>query len=131
MPLAQLLLFALAAHFIGDYLLQTNHMAIEKTKRWVPAIMHGIAYTIPFLFLTSSPLALLVITGTHIVIDRYRLARYVVWFKNQFAPARHRHGMTATGYHDDTPDWLAFSLMIVADNTIHILINAFALTYLN
>jgi hypothetical protein len=126
-----ILLYALAAHFIGDYLLQTNHMAQEKTERWVPAIMHGIAYTIPFLFLTSSPLALFVITSTHIVIDRYRLARYVVWFKNQFAPKRHRHPMTVTGYHSDTPDWLAFILMIVADNLIHILINAYALTYLN
>lgn len=131
MSTAEILIYALFAHFVGDYLLQTNHMAQEKTERWVPAILHGITYTIPFLFLTSSPLALLVITGTHIVIDRYRLARYVVWAKNQLAPSRHRHPMTKTGYDDKTPDWLAFPLMIVADNVIHIAINALALLYLN
>lgn len=131
MTTAETLILALFAHFVGDYLLQTNHMAQEKTERWIPAIMHGIAYTIPFLFLTSSPLALFVITSTHIVIDRYRLARYVVWAKNQLAPKRHRHPLTKTGYSDNTPEWLGFSLLIVGDNIIHIAINAYALLYLN
>lgn len=130
MTTAELLIFALAAHFVGDYLLQTNHMAREKTERWIPAILHGITYTIPFLFLTSSPLALLFISATHIVIDRYRLVKYVIWFKNQFAPQRHRHPLTPTGYSSDTPDWLAVSLMIVTDNLIHVILNAFALIYL-
>jgi len=126
-----ILLYALAAHFIGDYILQTDHMAQEKTKRWVPAILHGMTYTLPFLFLTQSPLALLVIGGTHIVIDRYRLAKYLVWFKNQFAPKAFRPPITATGYAESTPIWLATGLMIVTDNLVHVLINAFALTYLN
>jgi hypothetical protein len=127
---AEILIFAVAAHFVGDYLLQTNHMAQEKTSRWTPAILHGITYTIPFLFLTSAPLALFFISATHILIDRFRLVKYVIWFKNQLAPKRHRHPMTPTGYHPDTPDWLAIGLMIVTDNLIHILLNAFALTQL-
>jgi hypothetical protein len=127
MSTAEILIFAIAAHFVGDYLLQTNHMALEKTSRWTPAILHGITYTIPFLFLTSSPLALFFISVTHILIDRFRLVKYVIWFKNQIAPKRHRHSMTPTGYHPDTPDWLAIGLMIVTDNLIHILLNAFAL----
>jgi hypothetical protein len=125
-----ILLYALAAHFIGDYLLQTDYMAQEKLKRWSPAILHGITYTIPFAFLTQSPLALLVIGGTHIVIDRYRLAKYLNWFKNQFAPKAFRPPMTATGYGPDKPDWMAVWLLIISDNIIHILINAAALTWL-
>jgi hypothetical protein len=30
----------------------------------------------------------------------------------------------ATGYPPDTPPWLAVWLMIIADNTIHVLINS-------
>lgn len=125
-----ILLYALAAHFIGDYILQTDYMAQEKLKRWFPAILHGITYTLPFAFLTQSPLALLVIGGTHIVIDRYRLAKYLNWFKNQFAPKAFRPPMTATGYSPDKPDWLAVWLLIISDNIVHILINATALTWL-
>lgn len=120
----------LLAHAVGDYLFQTHWMACEKTKRWWPAILHGLAYTAPHLFVTRSPLALLVIGGTHIVIDRYRLARYVVWAKNQLAPRAYRPGRTATGYGDDVPAWLAVGLLIVADNTIHLLINTAAVVWL-
>ncbi|HWU23952.1 MAG TPA: DUF3307 domain-containing protein [Nocardioides sp.] len=120
----------LLAHCVGDYLVQTHHQAVEKTKRWLPALLHAATYTACYLPLTRSPLALLVIGGTHAVIDHYRLARYVVWFKNQFAPKVYRPPLTATGYPDDTPGWLAFGLLIVADNVLHLLINAASVVWL-
>jgi len=120
----------LLVHLVGDYLFQTHWMAEEKTKRWAPAIAHGITYTIPYLLVTQSPAALLVIGGTHIVIDRYRLARHLVWFKNQLAPRAFRPGHTATGYTEQTPAWLAVWLMIACDNTLHLLINTAAVIWL-
>jgi hypothetical protein len=123
--------FALVmAHVVGDYLIQTHWMATEKTHRWAPAVIHGVTYTLPHLVVTQSVPALLVIGGTHIVIDRYRLARYVVWFKNQFAPRSYRPPLTPTGYPADTPAWLAVWLMIVVDNTIHLLINTASVLWL-
>jgi hypothetical protein len=124
---------SLIAHGVGDYLIQSHWMATEKTKRWLPAVLHAATYGLPFLVLTRSPLALLIISGTHAVIDRYRLARHVVWLKNQMGPKAHRPQWAdakATGYPSDTPPWLAVWLMILADNLIHILINAAALTWL-
>jgi hypothetical protein len=120
------------AHLVGDYLLQSHFLATEKTKRWWPAIVHGVLYTLPFLFITQSWAALAVIAGTHIVIDRYRLARHLVWFKNQLAPKPRPtwEDSKGTGYPSDTPPWLAVWLMIIADNTVHILINIGAITYL-
>lgn len=112
------------AHLAGDYLLQTHHQAVEKTRSWGPALAHAATYTACYLPLTRSPWRLGVIGGTHAVIDRYRLARHVVWAKNQFAPKDHRPGHTATGYPAETPDWLAVWLLIAADNTLHLLINA-------
>lgn len=119
----------LLAHLVGDYLLQTHWMATEKLTRWWPAILHGLTYTVPYLFVTQSPLALFIICSTHIVIDRYRLARHVVWLKNQFAPKAFRPGHTATGYPEKTPEWLAVWLMIISDNAIHLLINTGAVLW--
>lgn len=120
------------AHFIGDYLLQSDWMAQEKTQRWWPAIAHALTYGLPFLILTRSVPALAVIVVTHAIIDHYRLARHVVWAKNLLAPKRYRHPWSecnSTGYHQDRPIWMAVWLMIIADNTIHTIINVAAITW--
>ena len=117
----------LLAHLVGDYVLQSHWMAVEKTKAHGPAAAHAVTYTLPFLAITRSPTRLAVIAGSHYVIDRWGLARHVVWAKNQLAPAVHRPGHSATGYGDEVPPWLATWLLIVADNTIHGLCNALAL----
>lgn len=85
------------AHLVGDYLIQSHWMATEKADRWWPAVVHGITYTLPYILVTQSALALLVIASTHVVIDRYRLAKHVVWLKNQVGPRTHRPGHTTTG----------------------------------
>ena len=76
----------IVCHFVGDYLFQSHWMATEKTKRSVAAAAHALTYTLPFLFLTRSWAALVMIAGTHFVIDRWRLARYIVWLKNFLGP---------------------------------------------
>ena len=130
MTVATVIALTLLAHLVGDYLIQSHWMATEKTKHWWPAIAHAVTYGLPFLLITQSIPALVVIVGTHAVIDRYRLARHVVWFKNQLAPAAFRPSHTATGYPDDTPPWLAFWLLILADNILHMLINVGAVLWL-
>jgi hypothetical protein len=70
---------------------------------------------------------------THAVIDHYRLARHVVWAKNLLAPKSYRRSWSecaATGYPADTPVWLAVWLMIIADNTLHLVINAASVRWL-
>ena len=123
----------LLAHLVGDYLIQSHWMAVEKTKRWWPAIAHALTYGLPYLLVTQSLAALVVIVGTHAVIDRYRLARHVCWAKNQLGPAEHRRPWSecsASGYPPDTPPWLAVWLLIIADNTMHLLINSAAVAWL-
>ena len=122
----------LLAHLVGDYLLQTDHMATEKTTDLRVALLHGAAYTLPFLALTRSWRALAVIGLTHAVIDRWRLAKHVVWAKGQAAPAAYRQPWppTATGMPEHRPVWLTTWLMILADNTLHLLINRAALRWL-
>lgn len=123
----------LLAHLVGDYVLQSDWMANEKTKSWWPAIAHGLTYTLPFLLITQSIPALLVIAVTHIIIDRFRLAKQLVFIKNFIAPKRAWptwEDSKATGYPSKTPVWMATWLMIIADNCAHILINLAAILWL-
>lgn len=125
-----MVLIGLIAHFVGDYLIQSDWMALEKTKRWWPAVVHATTYGLPFLLATRSLWALALIVGTHAVIDHYRLARHVVWAKNFIAPRSYWHPWnecSGTGYHEDRPPWMAVWLMIIADNTMHIVINSAAI----
>jgi hypothetical protein len=154
----------LILHAFGDYVTQSDWMATEKTKRSVAAVVHAIVYTLPFFFLQPSWQALTFIAGTHFIIDRWRLARYVVWAKNWLAPwsvcpgidasvtvvgiqtsgcrnlqSHFAHPVAptppwaecqATGYPPDRPIWLAFWLMIIVDNLMHVCCNAVALKWL-
>jgi hypothetical protein len=146
------LILALLAHFVGDYIIQNQWMADKKTSKWFPALVHGFTYTIPFLFATQSIAALLVIALTHAVIDRYRLAKYLIWFKNQLVPKAARypwdeskvsdefrsHGNAylskandkATGFPKTVPVWMSVWLLIIVDNTIHVVLNTLAILFL-
>ena len=56
-----------------------------------------------------------------------------MWAKNLAAPKSYRKSWSecsATGYPSDTPPWLAVWLMIIADNTMHLAINAAAVQWL-
>jgi len=175
---------ALLCHLVGDYLLQSDWQAQEKTKSSVPAAAHALSYSLPFLFITRSLPALAFIILTHFLIDRFRLARYVCWAKNFLAPkwlaptyrrdtfcavcvslTEHdappsgikacrkcgtcthmdpsdipsekpmvRNYMwsdcVGTGYHKDRPMWLSVWLLIICDNTCHLICNGIALTWL-
>lgn len=148
-------------HLFGDYLLQSDWMAHEKTKQHTAAACHALSYALPFLFLRPSFAAFAVIVGSHFVIDRWRLARYVVYAKNFLAPSDTINLVktpntteeagpdgfvnqwqvadwwhpwsecSGTGYHKDRPAWMAVWLLIIADNAIHMLCNGLALAYLN
>lgn len=118
------------AHLVGDYLIQSHWMATQKTSRMWPAIVHGVTYTLPYVFVTQSLTALAIIASTHVIIDRYRLAKHVVWAKNQIGPKSSRPPHTATGYADDVPAWMSVWLLIIADNTLHLLINTAAIVWL-
>jgi hypothetical protein len=112
----------IVAHLVGDYILQSHWMATRKASSTWAAAVHAVCYTLPFLLITLNPSALAIICGTHFVIDRWRLARYLVWLKNGA-----RGPITATGYPDDVPAWLAVWLLIITDNTLHLICNGVAL----
>lgn len=121
-------------HAIGDYLTQSDWMANNKTKAHFPAFCHALTYSLPFWLLSPSLPAWLLIFGTHFLIDRYRLARYMVWAKNFLAPPGSNPPWSqcagSFGYPPDRPVWLAMWLMVIADNILHVCINGAVLKFL-
>lgn len=122
----------LILHMIGDYVTQSDWMAQNKTKSTWAAFVHATIYSLPFLLITS-PEAVLVIWSTHLLIDRFRLARYIAYIKN-FLGAKSTwkpwNECNATGYHKDSPVWLSVWLMILYDNTLHLTNNYLSIMYL-
>ena len=113
----------LIAHLFGDYVLQSKWMAHEKVKRSFPALVHVVFYTIPFLFITQSPLALAGIMIPHFFIDRFGLAQYVVKLRDLIGPKSYKG--------KEVPVWISFWLLVIADNSIHLLTNMLAIKYLD
>lgn len=142
-------------HLAGDYLLQSDHMSGKKRTSSAWAGFHAITYSLPFWLLQPSWAAWSVICGSHFLIDRFGLARYGVWAKNivlglwpkwivtrfsgdsvqvdEWNKDRRRlswENCKITGYPSEVQPWLAGTLIIVADNTIHLLINWASLEWL-
>lgn len=120
-------------HMLGDYILQSHEMAQLKTKSSIICLIHVLFYTLSFTLLTFSLKALFFIAITHFFIDRFRLARYIIFAKNVvlFDEPHCWQDCSKTGFHRSTPDWLAVWLMIIVDNFMHIVCNGFALKFLN
>ncbi len=112
-------------HLVGDYILQNQWMATDKTKSHFVAFLHVVLYTSIFAFATVSPSALFVIGATHFVIDRWRLARYVIWLRDG-CPCKVPSIKEPDTYPEPIPMWL----IIVVDNTMHLIINGLAIYYL-
>lgn len=121
----------LILHLIGDYVTQTDQMSKNKVIDIRFALLHAFIYSVPFFILDISIAAFAVIFLSHAVIDRYRLAKYIVYFKNWLHDRSLKWSdCKSTGYHKDVPPWLSVWLMIIADNTLHLSINYLAIAYL-
>lgn len=113
-------------HLIGDYVIQNDWMAQNKTKSNKAAAIHALSYAALFAFIAPSVAAWLVIFWTHFFIDRYRLATYWIRFWNRVPT----EDAGPFGYSKGKPEYMSFWLMVIIDNTMHLSINHLALAYL-
>ena len=123
----------LILHLTGDYLLQSDWMALNKIKSNRAAATHAFVYSLPFLLLQPSFAAWFVIFFTHFLIDRFAVAKYIAYAKTKLAPSNwwpSWKDCCVNGYNKDIPVWLSTWLLIITDNTIHLIINYLALKYL-
>lgn len=124
----------LVCHFIGDYILQSDWMATNKTKSYVICLLHSLFYSIPFYLCMNEKkwLALFIIMITHFIIDKTSFAKYICYLKNLLAPKKHmvKWKDSFLGYATDRPIFITFWLYVIVDNLLHVLINYLSLSYL-
>ena len=144
----------LLAHVFGDYILQSDWMALNKSKRSLPCFVHVCIYTSVFLLLTTSWKALLVIGAFHFLFDRFPIIiRRMIWVKNHMGPGFNYVPFSkceGTGYYDNILNevtgkpytneiingygprinYITIWLYIITDNALHLLTNYLAIKYL-
>lgn len=94
------------AHFIGDYLLQNDWMALGKKSSTGTCLIHVSAYILPFAFCGLHPWQIAIVAIQHFIQDR---TGFVVWLMKAKGS-----GQFATG---PCAPWS----IIVTDNILHIL----------
>lgn len=135
----------LLCHFVGDYFLQSDWMALHKSKGTLRCLVHVLFYACPFLLLTTSWKVLLFIAVTHFVFDHWPVVvRRMIWVKNHFPTLDYPsfEFCDSTGYYDDSPYntqsanngtkvlwgqprhfFVTVWLYIITDNTLHLACN--------
>ena len=142
----------LLCHFSGDYIFQTDWMAMNKSKKTFNCLVHCLIYTACFTVLTLSWKALLFIGVTHFILDRWPvIIKRMIWFKNHFPTMKYPPYVycNTTGYYDDSPyntrnpekergepfygTWgkprhffITIWLYIISDNVLHLICNLIA-----
>lgn len=122
----------LLIHLFADYWLQNDFMALNKKQNFLIAILHSFIYTIPFLLLTRSFLALFVIFITHTIIDGTnivnKLNQIKNWNFNTFFVWDDRK--IFDGFESNRPIFIRVWLLIIQDNILHLIINYLSIKYL-
>lgn len=127
-------------HCFSDYWLQNDYMATNKKKDFRIALLHAVIYTIPFLLLTKSLLALLTICITHAIIDGTNIVNKLNQLKNldfnkQYVKDNSIAGnnesvLSISDGYTDRPLFIRVWLIILQDNILHLIINYLSLKYL-
>ena len=117
----------LLCHLYGDFVLQNNYLANEKVKNtrqgYFACLLHTVLYHIPFVLIDASLPALAVMFLTHFLIDKYRLAKYVLMVVNW----RFNDNW---GFPPTTAPYIAVWILFIVDNILHVTINFLSLKFL-
>ncbi len=118
----------LLAHLVGDYMFQSNWMVKNKHSSCVVAAVHGFFYSIAFALIIpdTTLFALFLIASTHAIVDRFRLAKYILIARDYvLRPTSEKFdARDYNGLSEFTPKGLSTAVHIIVDNTLHLLINA-------
>lgn len=103
------------AHFIGDFVIQNDWMAINKKKSTFVCSVHVITYMLPFLLVSLTPLQFLLIGVQHFIQDRSNFIKWYCKVTNKFQDEKGLH-----------LPWGHF----IVDNVFHVIWMYFVINYL-
>jgi hypothetical protein len=126
----------LFGHLIGDYFVQNDWMALNKSKNSFHCAIHVTLYTLSIVFFTSfNPLWLAFVWLSHFVVDRFSLADKWLQLTNGCSPTKY----IETAYLSTNKEQRNFIALragftafvyIVVDNTIHLMSMYYLYPYL-
>ena len=96
----------LYAHFIGDYIIQNDWMALKKKSSSLACMIHVLTYILPFLLLGLQWWQYALIAIQHFLQDRWN---FVIWF------------MKVTGHENFAKPPCAPWSIFLTDNIIHVI----------
>lgn len=106
-------------HLVMDWIFQTEWEAMEKSKKWLPLIVHCSVYTLgfvpAFLLYKVSLLLLFLIFISHVILDQRKLETLIVERIKTFRKSK-------------VPEFFWWILLIGIDQTLHLLILAVVVT---
>ena len=128
-------------HLVGDYLLQNQWMALNKSKNtmlgWIAAFVHAVSYTcaVCLIMWNWDPLWIILVFNSHFWIDKFALGeRYKKLIGSSTLKEfvhRHEQGLDSIHIYDDKPEitrreiiegGFAALTYTITDNTMHILL---------
>lgn len=62
-------------HLVGDYVLQSDYLAMNKGKDWYILFVHSALYCVPFILTFGLDMAILFLFIVHFIVDACK-ARY-------------------------------------------------------
>ncbi len=114
-------------HLLGDYFLQNDWMASNKSKwtitGWFACNIHCLLYSIPFGLYYNDFGIFAWIFISHFLIDKFGLAVYVTKFVNWNWKSKN------FGFGESRPPHLTVWITIIRDNSMHIACNYFIIKY--
>lgn len=135
----------LLIHLVGDYWLQNDWMAMNKKRNFGIALLHSFVYTLPFILVCKSVVALFVIMITHALIDGTRVVNFLNQLKNndfdthcmpfhlEYKNINSNLIHEAVNLRDGFGNralCIRVWLTIIQDNILHLVINYLAIMYL-
>lgn len=116
----------LLLHLLGDYFLQNDWMALNKSKYnllgWYTCLLHCWLYAFPFGMYYQSWSIFTLVFATHFLIDKFGLAVYVTRLMNW-------NWDGYLGFDEDRPKFITVWIHIIRDNSMHIACNYFIIKY--
>ncbi len=76
----------LVAHLVGDFLVQTDWMAVNKKHSSFACLVHVVAYMLPFLLCSLAWWQLALIAVQHLVQDRSAFVYWWMWVWKRVPP---------------------------------------------
>ena len=119
----------LLCHLVGDYVLQSERMACNKSHNTRMCALHSVLYSLPFFTIAHNFSQVFVIALSHFILDRFSLTKYFMKFRNIYIDCE-IDICELTGMRSDRLESIKWFVYIVTDNMFHLLCNFFVLKYL-